>query len=137
MINEQVMRDLITREEAVNSAAKKYLTKALSISAEMEADLSELTLLDGDILLLCTDGLSNMITDEIMLKRFFAPRVAALVNRRKEGYFITPSGGKKLKVNGKEIAQRYDRKTAILWKWVISSCNSISKIDLSAKNAAK
>jgi hypothetical protein len=103
----------------------------------MEADLSELNLLSGDILLLCTDGLSNMITDEIMLKRFFAPRVAALVNRRKEGYFITPSGGKKLKVNGKEIAQRYDRKTAILWKWVISSCNSISKIDLSAKNAAK
>ena len=107
MINEQVMRDLITREEAVNSAAKKYLTKALSISAEMEADLSELTLLDGvdgDILLLCTDGLSNMITNEIMLKGFFAPKVAALANCRKEGYFITPSGGKKLKVNGKEIA---------------------------------
>jgi pSer/pThr/pTyr-binding forkhead associated (FHA) protein len=46
----------------------------------------------------------------IMLKGFFAPKVAALVNRRKEGYFVTPSGGKKLKVNGKEIAQRYDLK---------------------------
>jgi protein phosphatase len=52
---------LITREEAVNSAAKNYLTKVLGISAEMEADLSELNLLSGDILLLCTDGLSNMI----------------------------------------------------------------------------
>jgi protein phosphatase len=51
----------ITREEAVNSAAENYLTKALGISAEMEADLSELNLLSGDILLLCTDGLSNMI----------------------------------------------------------------------------
>jgi FOG: FHA domain len=46
----------------------------------------------------------------IILKGFFAPKVAALVNRRKEGYFITPSGGNKLKVNGKEIAQRYDLK---------------------------
>ena len=46
----------------------------------------------------------------IMLKGFFAPKVAALVNRRKEGYFITPSAGKNLKVNGREIAQRCDLK---------------------------
>jgi pSer/pThr/pTyr-binding forkhead associated (FHA) protein len=47
---------------------------------------------------------------QIVLKGFFASKIAALVNRRKEGYFITPSGGTKLKVNGKEIAQRYDLK---------------------------
>lgn len=47
---------------------------------------------------------------QIVLKGFFASKIAALVNRRKEGYFITPSGGSKLKVNGKEIAQRYDLK---------------------------
>jgi pSer/pThr/pTyr-binding forkhead associated (FHA) protein len=46
----------------------------------------------------------------IKLKGFFAPKVAALVNRRKEGYFITPSGGKDLKVNGKGIDHRYDLK---------------------------
>jgi pSer/pThr/pTyr-binding forkhead associated (FHA) protein len=46
----------------------------------------------------------------IRLKGFFAPKVAALVNRRKEGYFITPSGGKSLKVNGEEIVHRYDLK---------------------------
>jgi len=89
MINEQVMRDLITREEAVNSVNKNYLTKALGISAEMEADLSELTLLSGDILLLCTDGLSNMITDEIMLEIIlFAQKPAAicdlLINKANE-----------------------------------------------------
>jgi len=69
MINEQVMRDLITREEAVNSAAENYLTKALGISAEMEADLSELNLLSGDILLLCTDGLSNMLVCRFLVSR--------------------------------------------------------------------
>jgi pSer/pThr/pTyr-binding forkhead associated (FHA) protein len=46
----------------------------------------------------------------IKLKGFFAPKLAALVNRRKEGYFITPSGSKDMKVNGKEIGQRYDLK---------------------------
>jgi pSer/pThr/pTyr-binding forkhead associated (FHA) protein len=46
----------------------------------------------------------------IRLKGFFAPKVAALVNRRKEGYFITPSGGTSLKVNGSEVAQRLDLK---------------------------
>jgi len=46
----------------------------------------------------------------IKLKGFFAPKVAALVNRRKEGYFITPSGGKDLKVNGARIEQRHDLK---------------------------
>jgi len=46
----------------------------------------------------------------IRLKGFFAPKVVALVNRRKEGYFITPSGGKSLKVNGAEVGHRYDLK---------------------------
>jgi pSer/pThr/pTyr-binding forkhead associated (FHA) protein len=46
----------------------------------------------------------------IRLKGFFAPKVAALVNRRREGYFISPSGKKPLKINGEEINQRYDLK---------------------------
>jgi pSer/pThr/pTyr-binding forkhead associated (FHA) protein len=46
----------------------------------------------------------------IHMKGFFAPKVAALVNRRKEGYFITPSGGKSIRINGREIERRYDLK---------------------------
>ena len=46
----------------------------------------------------------------IHLKGFFAPQVAALVNRRKEGYFITPAGGKTLKVNGQKVDHKYDLK---------------------------
>ncbi len=36
--------------------------------------------------------------------------MAAMVNRRKEGYFITPAGGMELKVNGKIIDRRCDLK---------------------------
>jgi pSer/pThr/pTyr-binding forkhead associated (FHA) protein len=46
----------------------------------------------------------------IRIKAFFAPKVAALVNRRKEGYFINPSGGKAMKINGQAVASRYDLK---------------------------
>ncbi len=46
----------------------------------------------------------------IRLKGFFAPKRAALVNRRKEGYFITPTGSKTIKVNGNAIDHRHDLK---------------------------
>jgi protein phosphatase len=64
MVQEQVKRNLITQEEADQSEMKNILTKALGIQPEMEADLDELTVMDGDILLLCTDGFSNMVTDD-------------------------------------------------------------------------
>jgi serine/threonine protein phosphatase PrpC len=68
MVNEQVKRDIITKEEAAQSEMKNILTKALGISAEMEADLDELTVFGDDILFLCSDGLSNMVTDEAVLE---------------------------------------------------------------------
>jgi len=46
----------------------------------------------------------------IRLKGFFAPQRAALVNRRKEGYFITPTGSKTIKVNDQAIGRRHDLK---------------------------
>ncbi len=46
----------------------------------------------------------------IRLKGFFAPKQAALVNRRKEGYFITPASTKTIKVNGRAVGERYDLK---------------------------
>lgn len=68
IVNEQFRRDIITKEEAANSNIKNLLTKALGISPEAEAELNELTLFDGDILLLCSDGLNTMLTDESILK---------------------------------------------------------------------
>lgn len=62
---------------------------------------------------LLKDRISTIGKDDgalIKLKGFFAPKVAALVNRRKDRYFINPSGGKDLKVNGKKVDQRCDLK---------------------------
>ncbi|MEN6621438.1 MAG: SpoIIE family protein phosphatase, partial [Smithella sp.] len=63
-VNEQVKRAIITKEEAAKSEVRNVLTKALGIREEMEADLDELTMFGDDILLLCSDGLSTMVTDD-------------------------------------------------------------------------
>ncbi|MCC6346490.1 MAG: FHA domain-containing protein [Nitrospirales bacterium] len=46
----------------------------------------------------------------IRLKGLFAPRVAALVNRRREGYFINPVGNAAVRVNGTRIGERHNLK---------------------------
>lgn len=46
----------------------------------------------------------------IRLRGLFTPKVAALVNRRKEGYFISPAGGATVKINGERVSERHDLK---------------------------
>ena len=47
---------------------KHVLTKALGASAEVEFDVAEHDLRDGDIVLLCSDGLTNMLDDRSILE---------------------------------------------------------------------
>jgi serine/threonine protein phosphatase PrpC len=68
IVSEQVKNDLITKEEAIKSDMKNILTKALGVSPDTEPDLQELTMFDGDILLLCSDGLTIMVSDEAILE---------------------------------------------------------------------
>ena len=67
MVNEQVKHDIISPAEAATSEMRNILTRALGISAETEADLDELTVFSDDILLLCSDGLTTMLSDEAIM----------------------------------------------------------------------
>lgn len=53
----------ITREEAYNHPKKNMLTKALGCTAFVEPDVTVKGFLKDDILLMCTDGLTNMLRD--------------------------------------------------------------------------
>ena len=57
----------ITKEQAKVHPQRNVITRALGSEAEVEADYFEFTLQNGDFLLLCSDGLSNIITDLEML----------------------------------------------------------------------
>jgi serine/threonine protein phosphatase PrpC len=64
IVSEQVKRDIITREQARESEMKNILTRALGVGEDVEVDLGELSLFDNDVLLLCSDGLTNMVGDD-------------------------------------------------------------------------
>jgi hypothetical protein len=56
----------ITEEEAAVHPQRHILTRALGISSEVETDMWELALRAGDRLILCSDGLSNELSNQEM-----------------------------------------------------------------------
>ena len=58
----------ITREEAAHHPQKNVITRALGTAPVMQADISYFRLEEGDTLLLCSDGLTNMLNEERILK---------------------------------------------------------------------
>ncbi|MGA3207634.1 MAG: Stp1/IreP family PP2C-type Ser/Thr phosphatase [Syntrophales bacterium] len=79
VVYEQVKRDLLTREEAQKSEMRNLLTRALGVASDVEVDVSELTLSAGDILVLCTDGLNSMVSDDAILNLTVSMRNPAAV----------------------------------------------------------
>jgi len=56
----------LTPEEARNHPDKNVITRALGVSSQVRADFFEVDLAPGDKVLLCSDGLSNMVEDDRM-----------------------------------------------------------------------
>lgn len=54
----------ITKEESMNHPKKNMLVKALGCTEYIEPDVMIKAFIKGDIILMCTDGLTNMITEE-------------------------------------------------------------------------
>ncbi len=63
LVAEQVRQGLITPQQAEASEMQSVLIRALGSGEEVEVDADEHLLLDGDTLLLCSDGLTRMVTD--------------------------------------------------------------------------
>lgn len=67
LVAQLVEEGKITEKEAINHPQKNVITRALGTDSSVDIDMCEFDLEDGDIILLCTDGLSNMLTDEEIL----------------------------------------------------------------------
>jgi protein phosphatase len=64
LVAEQVRRGILTAEEAEHSELQSVLLRALGTQAEVEVDAEEHALFPGDILLLCSDGLTRMVAEQ-------------------------------------------------------------------------
>jgi len=80
-VAEQVKRGAMTPEEAETSPFRNYITRSLGTMPDVDVDLYQEKLQEGDVILLCSDGLCGLISDaeiaETLSKR--SPSLATLM----------------------------------------------------------
>jgi PPM family protein phosphatase len=64
LLQEQIDSGIITPEQAKKAQHKNLVTKALGIDPTVEPEIHEYPTKTGDIYLLCSDGLCDMVEDE-------------------------------------------------------------------------
>ncbi len=89
LVQEMVRLGGINREEAKYHPDKNIITRAIGAKDEVEIDFFEYRLKKEDIILMCTDGLSNMVEDEEILRVMKSSRdvvetVEQLIERAKD-----------------------------------------------------
>lgn len=67
-VQEQVKLGNLTQEEAQNHPLKNVITRALGGSSKISIDIADISLENGDIFLLCSDGLNVVVPEEVILK---------------------------------------------------------------------
>lgn len=67
-VQEMVRLGGINAEDAKHHPDKNIITRAVGVGEKLEIDFFEYRLQKGDMILMCTDGLSNMIEDEEILR---------------------------------------------------------------------
>lgn len=63
LVEAQVQAGVIDREQSLKSEQQNILLRALGRDDQVEADLAEFTVSNGNRLLLCTDGLTRTVSD--------------------------------------------------------------------------
>ena len=80
LLQELIDRGFYTPEEAAENTPKNLVTRALGIENKVEVDVVEEAISPGDIYLLCSDGLNDMVEDEeihLTLSKYSANLVQA------------------------------------------------------------
>ena len=67
LVQQLLERGDITAEQARSHPQKNLITRALGVEPDLKADLYDLDWHQGESLLLCSDGLSNVLTEQELL----------------------------------------------------------------------
>ena len=63
LVQQLVEQGILSAAEARRAPNRNIVTRAVGIEMDVECDLTEVDALDGDVFLLCSDGLTDMIDD--------------------------------------------------------------------------
>ena len=89
MVQQLVDSGQITREQAALHPQKNLITRALGVSANIVPEYNRCEVVPGDLLLLCTDGLTNMVPDAelalLLQESAFFDAPGVLVDRALKG----------------------------------------------------
>jgi serine/threonine protein phosphatase PrpC len=67
LVNEQLKAGAISPDEARHSRFKNIITRSVGFEQQVQVDLMGVELEQGDIILICCDGLSNLVEDAEIL----------------------------------------------------------------------
>ena len=81
VVQEMIESGQLTEEQARSHPRKHFITRALGVSAQESGEYDELPLEPGDRLLLCTDGLTNMVENRAIAAIMAADPPAVAVPR--------------------------------------------------------
>lgn len=96
MVQDLLSRGKITAQEAENHPNKNIITRAVGVDKSIKIDFAQIDMQDDDTLLLCTDGLSNYVSNDEILELMsdgkhyaFADRLVQKANSNGGGDNIT------------------------------------------------
>ena len=81
-VDEQVKMGLMSKAEAESDRRKNIVTRCVGTHEEVTVDTYRWHIVPGDMLLMCTDGLVNMVSDEDIRKEFQRNASAAEIAQR-------------------------------------------------------
>lgn len=64
VVQEMIAKGQITAEQAKGHPRKHFITRAIGVENEARSDFDSFDVATGDRILLCSDGLTNMVSDE-------------------------------------------------------------------------
>jgi len=64
LLQEQIDSGMISKEMARRSQNKNLVTRAVGIEPDVDAEINTFEVAEGDVFLLCSDGLNDMVEDE-------------------------------------------------------------------------
>ena len=62
-VNEMIRQGRLRAEDARTHPNRNLITRAVGVDPRVEADVYEVDLREGEVLLLCSDGLNSMVED--------------------------------------------------------------------------